>query len=242
MYNLVFSFSVNSWYTSIHTLRLIMKIAFTSDTHFPVDVKKWFKEPLDVFVHAGDLMTTGYPEDFHKCIQWLAEVPATHRFYICGNHDFHMQLYPGPALQELRAIGVKVIGLPGNNNYNSVILPNGMSLLGLPYVTNLPHWAFNIEPEALEAHLTKMGKHDIIVAHSPIHDVLDAVPREGLGNFHTGIKAYRKYVQLHKPKYFINGHIHESYGHKMYNDCAVYNVAMCNRNYEHANPPIVLEL
>lgn len=214
-----------------------MRVVATSDTHKRVDVKKWIPDG-DVFIHAGDLMRTGYPSDFEEQLEWLAELPHKIKLFVPGNHDFHLQVYPGPALQQLREIGVWVIGLPGNEHYASYTLPNGMTVLGLPYVTNLPRWAFNSTENAIWEFLRRKRYHDIIVSHAPPLRVLDS-PKPDLN---VGIGAYREYARVYKPKQWFFGHIHECYGSERQFETDFHNVALCNRDYEHANPPIVVDL
>lgn len=214
-----------------------MRLVATSDTHHTVDISTI--PDGDVFVHAGDLMRTGYINDWYTQLEWLSQLPHKIKLFVPGNHDFHLQVYPGPALQELRNIGVWVIGLPGNTNYNYYNLPNGMSLLGLPYVTNLPRWAFNIEETDLEKHLSMIGRHDIVVSHAPAQFHLDFINGK-----HVGIKAYADYAKKHNPLHWICGHIHEGYGNVQYDydSTMFHNVAMCDRDYIHTNPPLVLDL
>lgn len=215
-----------------------MKLVATSDTHHVVDISRI--PDGDVFVHAGDLCESGYPDDWARQLEWLAALPHKIKLYIPGNHDFHMKVYPGPALHDMRRIGVTVVGLPGNTRFASHKLPNGMSLLGLPGVVNLPNWAFNRDEEELEAYLKTVGYHDIIVSHSPPRYCLDKV--HGVAN--TGINAYWEHALSHRPKHWIFGHIHEQYGYLKldYFPTEFYNVAMCNRLQEHTNPPLVLDL
>lgn len=222
-----------------------MKILATSDTHKAVNIDRcdengnpWFPEDIDVFVHAGDLMRTGYVTEWYPMLDWLSRLPYSKKLYVCGNHDFHLQVYPGPALQELRQAGVTVIGLPGNSHYNSYKLPNGMSLLGLPYVTGLPRWAFNINEKDLAYHLANVGKHDIVVSHSPVYGYLDQLA----DGTHCGLKLYRQYQEKYKPLIHICGHIHESYGSIEANGTRFYNVAMCDRNYQHVNKPQIINI
>lgn len=214
-----------------------MRIVATSDTHYKVDVKKWIPDG-DVFIHAGDLMRTGYPSDFEEQLEWLAELPHQVKILVPGNHDFHLQVYPGPALQQLRSVGVWVIGLPGNDHFNFLTLSNGVTICGLPYVKNLPRWAFNAKAHELRAVVDKTAQHDIIVSHSPVRGFLDEVP----SGDHVGIEEYRRLLEARPPKYWINGHIHEAYGTTTYKDTTFYNVAMCDRSYTHANPPVVFDI
>lgn len=220
-----------------------MRLVVTSDTHVPVDTG--IIPDGDVFMHVGDLMTTGYPDDFSKQLEWLAELPHKIKLYTPGNHDFHLQVYPGPALQELRSAGVTVVGLPGNTNFYTYTLPNKMTVLGLPYVTTLPRWAFNIDTHE-ETELYKVLRSsyravDIIMSHSPVNGILDLSARD---NEHAGMGSYRTLVDdgILAPKYWFSGHIHEAYGHVKYKNTDFYNVALCDRKHQHVNPPIVLDL
>lgn len=220
-----------------------MRLVATSDTHVPVDPS--IIPDGDVFIHAGDLMTTGYPDDFSQQLEWLAELPHPIKLYTPGNHDFQLMVYPGPALQDLRRVGVTVLGLPGNEQYYTSTLPNGLTVLGLPYVTNLPRWAFNLsrneELDLVETIRHKSYKRaDIIMSHSPVKGILDLSAR---GHQQAGMDAYRTLVdeEIVSPKLWFSGHIHEAYGHTNYKGIDFYNVSLCDRGYKHINPPIVLD-
>lgn len=222
-----------------------MKIVATSDTHYVPTM------PIpdgDVFIHAGDLMTSGYPKEWEERVEWLAQLPHKVKIYVPGNHDFHMMVYPGPALQDMWRAGVTVVGLPGNTHYASYELPNGMKLLGLPFVTDLPRWAFNATEEEIKNYLdTVWGgskKYDIVVSHSPVRSILDFADNKQRC---VGIVSYldifhKKAAMGVQPSVWINGHIHERYGSQEYCGCTFYDVAMCDRKYEHANPPVEIEV
>lgn len=212
-----------------------MRLVATSDTHAPFDPK--LIPDGDVFVHAGDLMVDGYPDEWRARCECFAALPHKRKIYVPGNHDFHIKLYPGPALQNLRKAGVTVVGLPGNYKYNTVTLENGMVLFGIPYVVDLPRWAFNSTEEEVYAEIMK-SHGDIVVSHAPIYNVLDLAH----DNAHGGVKAYRDYAKYFRPQHWIHGHIHEAYGTATFLHTKVYNVCMSNRNYEHVNPPLVLDL
>jgi predicted phosphodiesterase len=220
-----------------------MRLVATSDTHF-VPVQGWIPGG-DVFIHAGDLMTDGYPSEWKERVDWLAALPHAFKIFVCGNHDFHLQVYPGPALQNLRAAGVLVVGRPA---FRDIIdLPNGMRLLGLPGVSRMRNWAFNWDAADLIKYIrtVRNEKVDIIVSHCPPKNVLDFSERD---NVHAGINEYNMLLQgwgLERgcmPKIWICGHTHEAYGTAEKANCKFYNVAMCNRRGEHVNPPLVLDI
>lgn len=213
-----------------------MRIVATSDTHH-IPVPGWIPGG-DVFIHAGDLMQDGYPSEWKERVDWLASLPHKTKILVAGNHDFHLQVYPGPALQNLRSAGVRVVGAPAFKEFFE--LPNGMTLLGLPGVSGLRNWAFNWNESDLikYAGSFKGCSADIVVSHCPVKGILDYT----LDGVHAGISEYYSILNACKPKIWINGHIHEAYGHVRGNGCDFYNVAMCNRNYEHQNPCLVLDI
>ena len=220
-----------------------MRLVVTSDTHYPVP--EGMIPDGDVFIHAGDLMERGYPNEWDSRVAWLADLPHKIKLFVPGNHDFHVQVYPGPALQDLRAAGVRVIGLPGNTNFDTFRLPNKMVVLGACHITNLPRWAFNTTEESITDY---MRNHlpptpDIVVSHMPIYGTLDISARN---NQRVGCHAYQSYLRdaaYHtSPKYWFHGHIHEAYGKAQLGETTVYNVAMCDRMQHQVNPPIVLDL
>ena len=215
-----------------------MRLVITSDTHFPVN-----DMPIpdgDVFIHSGDFMYTGYPDEWNECIAWMGRLPHKTKLLIPGNHDWHLLNYQGQALYDLWKLGVQTVGFPGSR-YGHTMLPNGMSLLGLPFVTNLNLWAFNTSEEYIERYLQEMGKHDVIVSHSPVRGFLDQVG-EGKYRSRVGVKAYKKYLDFHKPVLWASGHIHEGYGQVEHEGTVLVNASMCNKEYQQVNPPIVIDL
>lgn len=211
-----------------------MKIVATADTHFP-----FAKEKIpegDVFFHAGDLMYTGYPGEWIPRINCFGALQNRFEkmYYVPGNHDVHVEQYTGVANQDLRERGVIMLGT--HPNCMTTTLPNGMIVLGLPFVTGLWGWAFNREEEGLDSYVHMLPAADIVVSHSP--------PRiagmDGAGEW--GVKAWTLYQKIHKPQIWINGHIHECYGEHAHNGTLFYNVAMCNRAYDQVNKPMVIEI
>lgn len=228
-----------------------MRLIATSDTHVKVDTT--FIPDGDVFIHAGDLMTTGYPDDWKEQLEWLAELPHEHKFYVPGNHDFHIMLYPGPALQDMRRIGVMVLGFPGNHRFRTARLPNGLVLGGCPFVPGLDNrWAFGEkffesfgeQPEIVVMDL--LQKCDILVTHSPIRGILDKSDRNnehaGSYEFRSALSRVAKLETL-RTRQWIHGHIHERYGSDIDPETLmkIYNVAMCDRENQHVNPPLVID-
>lgn len=177
-------------------------------------------------------MYTGYPDEWLPCINSFKNLTHPLKIFVPGNHDFHPNVYTGPAFQDLRKRGVIMVGThPDHYTYE---LPNGMILLGLPFVTGLPGWAFNRTEEELSSLVRSLPKADIVVSHSP---------PQGIGDGENwGVRAWRLYQIMHKPKIWINGHIHECYGEYAVNGTEFHNVAMCDRRYVQVNKAHVIDV
>lgn len=218
-----------------------MRIVATSDTHFPFKADR-FPEG-DVLIHAGDLMYTGLPDEFSSRVDSFAALNYKSKLYVPGNHDYHLQNYEGLARAELRnKAKVKTVGT--RPDFARHRLPNGMQMLGIPYVTGINGWAFCRDEEWLLEYLRSLDFDnnycEVVVSHAPMYQVLDAVSaHEHVG----GMALNRWYYGLKKkPLVWICGHIHESYGRQLNEDTAFYNVAMCDRMYEQSNAPMVIDL
>jgi predicted phosphodiesterase len=62
-----------------------MRLVATSDTHF--DFPPEFVPDGDVFLHCGDLMYTGYPDEWKGRVESLAALPHKLKILVPGNHD-----------------------------------------------------------------------------------------------------------------------------------------------------------
>lgn len=224
-----------------------MRLVVTSDTHFRVDPARIPEG--DVFIHAGDLMYTGYIDEWKHSKEWLAALPHKHKYLIPGNHDFHIQNYLGVARAELRKeCGVRTV-IPGAPTFE---LPNGMLGVGCSFVTGLNGWAFDNDEAGVERWLNALGvEPDIMVTHAPPYRILDAIRPNAAAardKEHVGSLAFNQWFHrrrdagLKVPLLWFCGHIHESYGHVNVGGTQFYNVAMCNRKYEQTNEPVVIDL
>lgn len=228
-----------------------MRIAATADTHFPFSEDR--VPECDLFIHAGDLMYTGYFDEWQLRLDSLSRVKyggmkKRECLIVPGNHDFHIQNYMGVASAELRSAGFKL----GGFKHPIVRAPNGMNILCLPWVTGLPGWAFDRGEEWLVDYLSQFNdgpRIDIVVSHQPMYNALDACRPEQAAHRdqdHVGCLAYNRWfyqmVALgRQPRIWICGHIHESYGHVNLEQCDFYNVAMCDRKYEQTNEVRIIE-
>lgn len=227
-----------------------MKLVVTADTHFPFTAESDGATPEipegDVLIHCGDLMYTGLPDEWYSRVASLTTLPHTHKILLPGNHDFHIQNYNGIARAELRRSGVALI-----DDHRPFLDLGEARLFGIPFVTGLPGWAYNKLEISLEEWLATAWPDargpDIVISHAPMRGILDALrPEETKAKKrkHVGSRSLRAWFDAleTKPSYWFHGHIHESYGETVIDGCHVYNVAMCDRDYQQINPPVVIEL
>ena len=216
-----------------------MRIVATADTHQTL-LGRWGPGPVivmnipdaDVLIHAGDALTAGTEEEYRLFRLWMMTQPHKRKIYVPGNHDMFVEWHYDYVRDDLMQFGCDVLG-----RYDDLVttLPNGWRVGGLPYVTNLPRWAFNRTDQGITDYLEMLGYCDLIVAHSPPAGMLDGS--------HYGTTALRDYIFKYKPKVVICGHVHEGYGKLVINEhTTLYNVAMCNEEYERTNPPMVIDL
>lgn len=71
------------------------------------------------------------------------------------------------------------------------------------------YWDYMTDDPAKEkAVFTSLEKCDVLVSHSPPYGHCDVVDR---GELHVGSRELVSYIQRHKPKLVICGHIHECF-------------------------------
>lgn len=222
-----------------------MKIVATSDTHFPFDTSNI--PDGDVFILAGDMMYTGQVDEWAPRLASLAALPHKRKIFVPGNHDRWVDYHLGAACEELARIGVEVCGVGQPTTYHMEEDGRLTTFLCLPYVTNLPTWAFNRSEEWLKEYMKQFSDMpiDVVISHAPMFGILDATDPEIKNTRerrHVGCRAYRSWFDKKevKPKVWICGHIHESYGQTNHAGCQVYNVAMCDRDYKQSNKPRVI--
>ena len=188
------------------------------------------KEDFDVFVMSGDFLPNSicganrklkelpfekkfqenwvrlYANDLKKCIH---DKPF---LFSSGNHDF---INPCKILIEH---GINAIDLD-----NQVIEFMGLNWVGFPYIPMMDnHWNFERNSNDMRCEILMMEKRlnesnkldslDIIVAHCPLHGLLDLTSPQ-YGSEHAGnshMNAFISYQLPKLPKLYLSGHIHEA--------------------------------
>ncbi len=191
-----------------------MIISHISDTHSAL-IK--INPKADLIIHSGDFLPNcsrgnivkemtfqekWLRDNKSQLIDWIGDKP----FLFCpGNHDF---IDPVPTMREF---GINAIDL-----CNKVVTLNNMSFYGFPYVSILSNeWNYELDVERMAQKVRQLtdavNDHyvDILVAHSPLHGILDV---NHYGD-HIGdrilVNAFNYEKFTHVPTAYLHGHCHE---------------------------------
>lgn len=178
-------------------------------------------EGIDLIISCGDL-----DPRYLSFLVTLSTVPV---LYVHGNHDGKYVKIPpeGCVCIDDRIYvheGVRILGLggsmrykPGPNQYTEREMRRRVRKLGFK--------------------LRRYGGFDILVTHAPAYQLND-----GQDLPHQGFQVFRELLEKYRPRYFLHGHVHISYGrrHKRYDryqDTHVINAyEKCIFEFEDENP------
>lgn len=173
-----------------------MKILFVSDEessyYWDHYSPEQFKD-IDLIISCGDLKP-----QYLSFLVTLSHVPV---LYVHGNHDERYITSPPEGCicieDDIYVYkGIRIMGLGGSMRYRPGHFQYTEKQMQKRY-RRLRHKIF-----------LKRGI-DILVTHSPAKGLND-----GTDLPHQGFAVFRDIMQKHKPKYFVHGHVHKSYGHK----------------------------
>ncbi len=179
-------------------------------------------EGIDLIISCGDL-----DPNYLSFLATLSTVPV---LYVHGNHDEKYRKNPpeGCICIENRIYvhkGVRILGLGGSMRYSS----------GTYQYTERQ---MKQRAAKLRFHLLRRRGFDILVTHAPAYQLND-----GRDLPHQGFQIFRTLIEKYRPKYFLHGHVHLSYGrnykrYDKYQDTHVINAyERCVFEFEDENPP-----
>lgn len=173
-----------------------MKILFVSDEessyYWDHYSPEQFKD-IDLIISCGDLKP-----QYLSFLVTLSHVPV---LYVHGNHDERYITSPPEGCicieDDIYVYkGIRIMGLGGSMRYRPGHFQYTEKQMRKRY-RRLRHKI-----------LLRRGI-DILVTHSPAKGLND-----GTDLPHQGFAVFRDIMKKHKPKYFVHGHVHKSYGHK----------------------------
>ncbi len=154
-------------------------------------------EGIDLIISCGDLDP--------RYLSFLATFTTVPVLYIHGNHDDKYEKMPpdGCICIEDRIYvheGVRILGLGGSMRYK----PG-------PHQYTERQMKMRIAKQRFS--LLRNRGFDILVTHAPAYQLND-----GRDLPHQGFRIFRTLLEKYRPKFFLHGHVHMSYGreHKRY--------------------------
>ena len=195
-----------------------MKLLCISDTHTRHRELDLIGVEVDVVVHAGDFMSTGYNAgELHDFLSWAENLifdgVCRHFVMIAGNHD--------RIFEENPFLAKEIVDMYATNiNYlqDEELVIDGIKFYGSPWTPEFCGWAFALpkDPRSAEERFARIPNNtDVIISHGPAFGILDKIVHPVSPNAskeHLGCKQLRDAIERVNPKLHICGHIHSSNG------------------------------
>jgi Icc-related predicted phosphoesterase len=171
-----------------------MKILLVADEESKLIWDYFNKEDykdIDLIISCGDLKP--------QYLTFMATMIPVPVLYVRGNHDDKYEETPPEGCTCIEDDiynfeGVRIMGLGGSQRYK-----NG--------VNQYTEKEMEKRVRKLAFKLWRSGGIDILVTHSPakgLHDDKDPC--------HRGFDVFNRLIERYRPRYFVHGHVHMSYG------------------------------
>lgn len=151
-------------------------------------------DEYDLILSCGDLKA--------KYLEFLVTMSHCPVLYVRGNHDDRLLVDPpGGCICIENEIfeykGIRILGLGGSYRYR-----DGKNMYTEKQMKQRIH--------RVSLQLWKKKGFDILLTHAPAYGVNDM---DSLS--HRGFECFLYLLEKYKPKFFIHGHVHMNYSHKM---------------------------
>ena len=149
---------------------------------------------VDLILSCGDLKAS--------YLTFLVTMANRPLLYVHGNHDGNYEQNPPEGCdcidgQFVTCKGLRILGLGGCPVYS-----------GGPHQYTEKQMALRLAKLALK--IKRAGGVDLILTHAPAAGCGD-----GADYAHRGFEIFLKMLEKYKPKYFVHGHVHMSYGREI---------------------------
>lgn len=199
----------------------ILAIADQESSYLWDHFEKSKLEGIDLIISCGDLNP--------NYLSFLATFTSAPVLYIHGNHDERYNQTPPEGcicIEDKIYVhqGIRILGLGGSMRYK-------------PGECQYTERQMKARVNKLKLQLLRRRGFDILVTHAPAYQLND-----GMDLPHQGFRAFLTLLDRYRPKFFLHGHVHMSYGrrHKRYDkyqDTHVINVyERCVFDYEDEEP------
>jgi Icc-related predicted phosphoesterase len=171
-----------------------MKILLVADEESKL-IWDYFKKEdykdIDLIISCGDLNP--------QYLTFMATMIPVPVLYVHGNHDDRYETTPPEGCiciedDIYNFEGIRILGLGGCQRYK-----NG--------INQYTEKEMEKRVKKLAFKLWRSGGIDILVTHSPakgLHDDKDPC--------HRGFDVFNRLIERYRPRYFVHGHVHMSYG------------------------------
>lgn len=195
----------------------ILAIADQESSYLWDHFEKSKLEGIDLIISCGDLNP--------NYLSFLATFTPAPVLYVHGNHDERYNQTPPEGcicIEDKIYVhqGIRILGLGGSMRYK-------------PGECQYTERQMKARVNKLKLQLLRRRGFDILVTHAPAYQLND-----GMDLPHQGFRAFLTLLDRYRPKFFLHGHVHMSYGrrHKRYDkyqDTHVINVyERCVFDYE----------
>lgn len=195
-----------------------MKLLHVSDNHsyFPQ-----LPEDGDVVIHTGDFLPNASRGNLSIEIpfqtQWIKSrietfrswLDGKHFIFSAGNHDFCTEF-----CNILNEAGINAVDIT-----NKLYRYKNITMYGFPWVPYIAgEWSYECQIDEMARHIRKLkdilieNKVDILLAHSPIANILDEYQGLHLGNTLMANLFSYELEEKYWPKLYCCGHIHQAAG------------------------------
>lgn len=153
---------------------------------------------IDLVISCGDLKP--------HYLSFIATYTKAPVLYVHGNHDeCYIDTPPDGCICIDDTIfeynGIRILGLGGCMQYNYGSIQYTEKQMTRRVRRLLPKLLFH-------------RGFDILVTHAPAYQLND-----GTDLPHMGFKVFRRLLYKYQPKYFLHGHMHLNYNHKLPREC-----------------------
>lgn len=201
----------------------ILKIVCISDTHN--NHSKLVLPEGDILIHAGDFTYTGKELEITNFANWIKTLNYKHKIVIAGNHEKSLDSNNLKIKQFLKDACTYL--------EHELVVVEGIKIFGTPFQPKFCNMAFNRNKTQREELFSQIPSDiDILITHSPPHDILDTI----YNGTQVGDLELRKELKTRlKPKLHVFGHIHENNGVLKIENTTYINAAICNLDYYPTN-------
>ncbi len=223
-----------------------LKIVCLSDTH--CQHQRLVIPNCDLLLHSGDFTYKGTYLETLSFLNWFSVQSASHRVYICGNHELELCSIHGRRQSTYELTNLFKDSCVYLENSSTTCA--GIKVFGTPVTPWFYDWAFNARRDDDKQHMDYPSIRDIynnipldaqiLIVHGPPYGILDETERDG----RVGSKELLDIIEQRPAlKLVVCGHLHLNGGQTyQHGNTLIVNAASLGENYRDLNKLIELDM